>query len=299
MTLPRPVYPGSVCLVTRSCTQRQFLLRPDRETNNAFIYCLAVAARRHRIEVIDFIQMSNHLHDLIYDRYGTAPAFYEDFHKLLAKCMNALRGRWENFFSSEQVSVVRLETREDAIAKAAYIATNPIKDGLVNHMSEWPGASGYAALQSGEPLRATRPAHFFASDGTMPEEVTLEFTIPPELGDRAAFLSELDDRVNAIDAAMANERARTGKRVLGRYAVLRQSWRDSPTSREPRRNLSPTLAARRLWARLEAIQRKREFTAAYRVARDALLAGTPIPFPHGTYWLRRFAGVAVAPQENN
>jgi len=75
--------------------------------------------------VLDFIQMSNHLHEAIFDREGNAPAFYETFHKLLAKCMNALRGRWENFFSSEQVNVVRLETRDAMIEKLVYIATNP------------------------------------------------------------------------------------------------------------------------------------------------------------------------------
>jgi hypothetical protein len=127
VTLPRPVYPGSACMVTRRCTQRQFLLRPDRETNNAFIYCLAVAAHRYDVSVIDFVQMSNHLHDAVYDPAGNAPAFYEHFHKLLAKCMNALRGRWENFFASEQASVVRLETREALIDKLVYIATNPVK----------------------------------------------------------------------------------------------------------------------------------------------------------------------------
>ena len=44
-------------------------------------------------------------------------------------------------------------------------------------------------------------------------------------------------------------------------------------------------------------QRKREFVRDYRQARRALLAGTPIPFPAGTYWLRRFIGVEVAPFE--
>ncbi len=86
-------------MVTRRCTQRQFLLRPDPETNNAFVYCLAVAAQRCAVDVLSFVSMSNHLHDAISDREGTAPAFYEHFHKLLAKCMNALRGRWENFTS--------------------------------------------------------------------------------------------------------------------------------------------------------------------------------------------------------
>jgi hypothetical protein len=81
---------------------------------------------------------------------------------------------------------------------------------------------------------------------------------------------------------------------MGRYAVLRQSWRESPTGREPRRGLRSTIAARNPWACLEAIQRKRSFVVAYRIARAALLAGSPIPFPHGTYWMRRFMNVEVA-----
>ena len=52
-------------MVTRRCTQRQYLLRPDKETNNAVIYCLAVAAQRYEIDVMDFLQMSNHLSDEI------------------------------------------------------------------------------------------------------------------------------------------------------------------------------------------------------------------------------------------
>ena len=298
VSLPRPVYPNCTSMVTRSCTQRQFLLRPDPETNNAFIYCLAVAAQRYEIDVLDFVQMSNHLHDAIYDRHGNAPAFNEHFHKLLAKCMNALRGRWENFFSSEQVCVVRLETREDVIAKLVYIATNPVKDGLVEHATDWPGASGHRALLTGQPLRARRPKHFFAEDGTMPERVTLHLTIPPEIGDREEILTEVRARVAAMENEASRKRAESGRKVMGRYAVLRQSWRESPTSREPRRNLRPTIAARSLWVRLEAIQRKREFVVAHRAARLALLAGTPIPFPPGTYWLRRFFGVSVANFEN-
>jgi hypothetical protein len=280
-------------MVTRACTQRQFLLRPDPETNNAFVYCLAVAAQRHKIDVMDFVQMSNHLHDAIYDRHGSAPAFYEHFHKLLAKCMNALRGRWENFFSSEQVCVVRLEDRDALIERLVYIATNPVKDALVARIDDWPGASGFRALLAGEPLRAKRPKHFFAEDGTMPEEIELYLTIPPELGDRDEILHEVQARVAAYESEQARLRAESGRRVLGRYAVLRQSWRESPTSRAPRRNLRPTFAARGFWPRLEAVQRKREFAAAYREARLALLAGMPTPFPYGTYWLRRFVGVAV------
>lgn len=285
-------------MVTRRCTQRQFLLRPHKDTNNAFIYCLAVAAQKYEIDVIDFIQMSNHLHDALFDRFGNGPAFYEHFHKLLAKCMNATLGRWENFFASEQVCVVRLPTREALIDKLVYIATNPVKDGLVERVDEWPGAAGYRALMSGKPLRATRPRKFFARDGAMPDEVTLHLTIPPELGDRDEILAEVRRRVAEVEHEEARKRAETGRTVLGRNAVLRQSWRDSPMSREPRRGLRPTIAGRTLWARLEALQRRREFLDQYRAARRALLAGIVVPFPFGTYWLRRFAAVVVDDRKN-
>lgn len=282
-------------MLTRRCAQRQFLFRPDREMNNAFLYCLAVAAKRHGVDVMMFVQMSNHLHDAIFDRLGNGPAFYEDFHRLLAKCVNALRGRWEGVFATGQTSVVRLETQDALIDKLVYIATNPVLDDLVERVEDWPGANGYRALVDGTILRAHRPRHFFADDGDMPEEITLELTIPPELGDRDAIVAAVQARVTAVEQERARLRARTGRRVLGRYAILRQSWRDSPTSREPRRQLNPTIAARNLWARLEAIQRKREFAAAYRRALRALLAGAPIPFPYGTYKLRHYVGVTVSP----
>ena len=284
-------------MVTRRCTQRQYLLRPDRETNNAVIYCLAVAAQRCKVDIILFTQMSNHVHYAIYDRWGNAPAFYEHFHKLLAKCMNALRGRWENFFASEQVCVVRLDTQADLIKRLVYIAANPVKAGLVSKVSDWPGTHGYYALLEGKSLRATRPKHFFAADGTMPEEVTLEMNLPPELGAKAEILEEVRERVAEVERSEARRCSEKGQRVLGRDAVLRQSWCDSPMTREPRRQLRPTFAARTFWAFVEAAQRKHEFTEAYRQARQERLAGKDAIFPFGTYWLRRFVGVAIANAE--
>lgn len=280
-------------MINRRCTQRQNLLRPDPETNNAFLYCLIVAAQKYEVDILDFIQMSNHLHDGIFDRHGNGPAFYEHFHKLLAKCVNALRGRWENVFSSEQVCVVRLETTEELIDKLVYIATNPVVAGLVARVEDWPGASGYRALVNGTILRAKRPRHFFSKRGTMPAEVSMQLRIPPELGDHDAIVAEVKARVEQVELKEARKRAQSGKRVLGRYAVLRQSWRDSPTSREPRRNLRPTFVARSLWALVERAQRKRAWEAEYKRCRVALVAGESVAFPYGTYWLRRYAGVVV------
>ena len=51
MSFPRPVLPGKRYLITRRVTQRLFLLKPSRQVNEAFLYCLAVAAEKFGVEV--------------------------------------------------------------------------------------------------------------------------------------------------------------------------------------------------------------------------------------------------------
>jgi putative transposase len=292
--LPRQVLPQQFYLVTRRCTQRQFLLRPDAKTNNAFTYALIEAAQRTQIDVLLPCAMSNHYHAVIFDRLGRYPEFVEHFHKMFARSQNALRGRWENFWSSEQVCVVRLLNREDVMDKLVYTATNPVKDGLVDKVHHWPGVNGLAALLAGRPLRAVRPWHFYRRDGAMPEAVELRLAIPAELGPEAEVLAELRHRVAAIETALAAERQRAGTSVYGRRAVLKQSCWARPTSVEPRRNLRPRIAARSKWARIEALQRNQDFLEDYMTAREAWRGGAKATFPPGTYWLRRHAHVLIA-----
>ncbi|MBC8068208.1 MAG: hypothetical protein IAG13_07735 [Deltaproteobacteria bacterium] len=241
--------------------------------------------------------MSNHYHAVIFDRFGRYPEFVEHFHKLFARSQNVLRGRWENFWSSEQVSIVRLVDRSDVIDKLVYTATNPVKDGLVDKVHHWPGVNGLGALLGRRPLRAERPRHFFRRGGAMPASVELRLTIPPELGPEDEVLEELRQRVAAAEESFAAERQRTGWRVRGRKSVLKQSWCGRPESLEPRRTLQPSVAARSKWSRMEALGRNRVFAADYVAARDAWRAGSSVTFPAGTYWLRRHAHVPVA-EEN-
>jgi len=58
--------------------------------------------------------------------------------------------------------------------------------------------------------------------------------------------------------------------------------------------MRPRIAARSQWTRIETIRRNRDFLAAYREARARWLSGAEVPFPVGTYWLRRFAHVPLA-----
>jgi hypothetical protein len=295
MTAPRPVFPGQFLIIQRRCTQRQFLLRPDDETNNAFTYLLAEASQRFGIDVILPQMMSNHHHTCVYDRHGNHVEFREHFHKLMAKSQNALRGRWENMWSTEEPCIVEAVAAEDLLNQLVYIATNPVKDGLVERVHHWPGPRFVQALLSGRSVKAKRPRHFFRADGPMPVESELKLGLPDEFPEKAAFLAELEHRIAEVEEQCAQQRMQCGRRVMGRRSILRQSWRDTPTTREPRRNLRPRLAARDKLERIATIHRNQEWQADYRSARLQWLAGFDVAFPFGTYWLRRFARVLVKP----
>jgi len=279
-------------MLTRRCTQRLFLLRPDSATNNAFIYCLAVAAALFGIDVLFTLAESNHHHTIIFDRYGHVSRFLEHFHKLVARSQNALRGRWENFWASGEPCVTRLLDRETVIAKIVYAATNPVKDRLVERVHQWPGASSFAAFAYGREMAATRPLHFFRNPGPMPKTATLRIVIPPELGPADEVIREVCAGIEEVEKKVAAERRMTGAGVVGRRRILGQSWKDCPDSVEPRRERRPRFAGR-TDERLCALNQYRSFQHAYKRARKRWLAGQLALFPPGTYWLSRFANVQV------
>ena len=280
-------------MVTRRCTQRMFLLRPDAACRDAFTYCLALAAQQTGVVVMMPVVMSNHHHTIVHDPEGRISEFTGYLHGLVARSMNATRGRWENFWSAESSGLLRLDDREAVMSLMVYAATNPVKDGLVAKVDEWPGVHGLHDLLEGRAVHVTRPATFFDPKGAMPEEATLRFEVPQGtmLGEPAAFLAELCTRVAEREAEIAA--ARDGAPVLGVQAVCDQSPRATPSSWSPRRKQRPTIAASG-WSLVEALLRNRVFEVRYRTARLRWKAGLAAEFPPGTNWLRRFAHVTVA-----
>ncbi|HEY5945869.1 MAG TPA: hypothetical protein VIV40_10275 [Kofleriaceae bacterium] len=268
-----------------------FLLRPDDATNNAFIYCLALAAIKFGIDVLFTLAESNHHHTIIFDRHGHVSAFLEHFHKLVARSQNALRGRWENFWAAQEPCVTRLLDREAVIDKLVYAAVNPVKDGLVERVHQWPGINTWMAFVHQRSIIATRPRHFFRA--SMPDRVTLDLVIPPELGDAAEVVREVREGVEAIEKQEQTGRMASGARVIGRRRILAQSWKDCPASFERRRELRPRFAGA-LEVRVPALASYRSFLWAYKHARDRWRRGLDAVFPPGTYWLTQFAHVQVA-----
>ena len=291
MTAPRQVVPGASYLVTRRCSQRQFLLKPSKSTSNVFSYLLAVAARRFEIEVHAFCVLSNHFHLVVTDPHARLPAFHQFLDGLVARALNAALGRWETFWAPDSYSAVRLVSPEDILDKTAYVLANPVAAGLVRSARLWPGLWSAPEQIGGAALEVCRPKHFFDPNGSLPHKVSLQLTPPPGFASSDQFREQL---VAALVDREAQARA-AHREFLGVARVLAQNPTGRPKPGEPRRTLSPRVAARDKWKRIEALGRLVEFLRSYRAAWAARRAGdTAATFPCGTYLLRVAHGVPCA-----
>jgi hypothetical protein len=131
-------------------------------------------------------------------------------------------------------------------------------------------------------------------DGTMPEVATLTISRPRGFDNMSdgEFAALIKMRVTAAEESAAAGRRKKGIRVLGRERILNQDWRARPKSAEPHFNLSPRVAAKNKWARIEALARNTAFLAVYLDARDKFAKGSrDVVFPAGTWGLRRYVNV--------
>jgi putative transposase len=292
MTAPRQILPGTTYLITRRCTQREFLLRPSALTNAIFLYVLALAAQRTGVIIHAFCLMSNHVHLILTDLYGRLPEFEHFLDGTAARALNVALGRSQALWDDAGYSAVALATPEAVIDSTAYVLANPVAAGLVADGRDWPGLWSNPELIGGEALVAERPGVFFRKDGPTPGSASLQLVTPPGFTEdafRSAVLSALAAREEDARAAIAGSR----RRFLGVRRVLGQKTTTRAARPEKRGKLHPTVATRDKARRVEELLRISEFLARYRTARAAFIRGVrEVVFPAGTYWLRVSYGVA-------
>jgi REP-associated tyrosine transposase len=295
MTAPRQVLPGSTYLVTRRCFQRQFLLRPTPLTRSIFLYVLAVAAKRFRVQIHAYCVLSNHFHLVLTDPEARLPAFNQYLDSLVARAVNASLGRWESFWAPSSYSAVALATPSDVVEKAAYVLANPVAAGLVRRGQEWPGPWSAPEQIGGMPVIAARPSTFFRESGYMPREVELELTAPSGFDSAQAFRDLLTSAVAKLEDRAARELASDRRGFAGVAKVLAQTPTARPAPGEPRRKLNPRVAARDKWKRIEVLARLVDFVHRYEDAWRARRRGRlDVIFPAGTYLLRVLHDVPCA-----
>jgi REP element-mobilizing transposase RayT len=290
MTAPRRIVPGEVSLITRRCTRREFLLRPDTETNAIFDYCLAEAAERCGIGLVAWKALSNHYHAVVYDPHGRLPEFLERFHKMVAKCLNRRWDRWENFWSSEETCVTKLVTNQDIFDKVLYVLCNPIAADLVGRIADWPGASSLGYMKGKAKTHRRPKGGYFRDDRAMPKAATLRAMVPPRITEyetAAAWRSRLLAALTERETTILSERTKQKRRVIGRRAVLRATHTEAPPTTAIHRKLRPCIACKDPERREVELTALQEFRARYLEERDKWMAGDRrAVFPAGTYRMR-------------
>jgi hypothetical protein len=127
---------------------------------------------------------------------------------------------------------------------------------------------------------------YFSKRTSLPDRAELRLVLPPALeplGEERAVRAVEKRREEKEEAARAKWQG-LGIPFLGRRKILAQSPHASPNTREPRFQLSPNVACRDRWRRIEELQQLKEFRAEYRRCYVSFRAGDrEVVFPEGTW----------------
>lgn len=298
MAEARQVVPGTTYFLTRRCSERRYFLRPDGFVTRAFLFILALALKRYGVRLLAACVMGNHWHAVLYDPEGKLPRFAAMVHRLVAKCINCFRGRWEAMWSSERYSAIALHTVDDIIDKVVYTLANPVRAGLVAKADDWPGLLIGPHNTLAATYEAAKPDRFFRKKS---RRIPMSACLRPVKEGLIAELSDEDyvgrvaDRLAERQREVARELAAEGRDVMGADAVLEVDPNSAPTSWEPKRNLNPRIVARDTALRVRLIALRQAFLEAYAGSRDRWRKGRrQTTFPAGTYWMKQFHGVRAA-----
>ena len=140
------------------CLQGFSFLKPTKETNAVIraIFCYSIHSFEHAIELHHYAFLSNHFHMLISaEKTEHMSQFIGHFKSNLARELGRLHDwhgtMWHKRFSNEEI--LDEEALEDIFK---YITQNSVKEGLVDHPSEWRGVHGYHQLVEGKDLSGDR-----------------------------------------------------------------------------------------------------------------------------------------------
>lgn len=296
MTLPRPVKAGDTVITQKRCHCGEFRLRPDPEVVQTYWYVLGYCEGKYKVELHEFVGMSNHDHPLLTDPQQTRVKFIQLLHSLVARALNSFFGEWDSLWSGQPHSAVKLIDTDDVLTRLIYVLLNPVAAGLVRYAWDWEGVTSWH-MEYGVPVKVKKPSFFFTDD--MPDEVEVTIHRPkglfPGLSDRAAR-AKVRELAKAKQADLIAKAREEGRTFMGMKRVLRQPRHTRPSTHLERRGIRPNVACRSKWARIEALGCLKQFRADHEAARLAFKAGDRnVEFPAGTYLMKVRHNVRVRP----
>ena len=110
---------------------------------------MAKSQERNPVQISHFVWMSNHYHMILAGRAKHISDFIRQMQSEVAKMVKRLTPQYEGKVWESQFHEQRLCTPEDVLEKINYIYSNPVKAGLVPHISEWTGLNSFNMYKSG------------------------------------------------------------------------------------------------------------------------------------------------------
>ena len=287
---------GALVEVTTRTQHGRLLLRPHPDLNEIVLGVLARAQRLYLSPgtgICAFAFLANHYHLLLRVRdAGELAGFMRYFNSNLAREL-ARRVDWRNHVWSRRYhAAVVSEEPEAQLARLRYLLAHGVKEGLVEHPSEWPGAHCVRPLLDGTPVEGywfNRTQEYFArrrkEDFARLRYATRESLdlLPIPCWDGLAP-EVRRAKAGALVAEIVREEKirRGGKPPLGVERVLRQHPHDLPF--KSKRSPAPQFHTSSREARKALRADYREFARAFRHAALQLRAGNrDAPFPAGSF----------------
>jgi putative transposase len=286
--------PRTLVFITCRTVQGRFLLRPGPALNDIVLGTLGRCQRNHDLTLCAVTALSSHFHLLaVVEDTRQIAGFMRDFKSKLAREVNRLT-RWQGPVFARRYDMAVVTAEEGAqIERLAYILSNGVKEGLVEHVRDWPGVQSARALLDGEPLTGhwfERTREYAARNRRLPFE-PLRFA-----AEEAVRLSPLPcwahlapdqyrarvaDLVEAIEAD-ASRRQQSNQPVIGVEAILTRDPQHRPAKLA--RSPAPLLHAFSKAARRAFYEAYSWFVSAFRTAAERLKSGDRnAPFPAGSF----------------
>jgi putative transposase len=287
--------PDTLVSITCRTVQGRFLFLPGPTFNDRFLGILGRVQRRHKLILNAISVLSNHLHILaIPESAKQLAAFMRDLKSKLARETNRLTG-WSGpvFDRRYEMTVV---TGEEAaqVERLVYVLANSVKEGLVEHVREWPGVHSAAALIDGTPLvghwfdrtreyaarnqrEEIAPLQFATEETVILSPIPCWAHLPPEV-----YRARVAALVEGIETEAAHLRSLQGTSVLGVKGILEKDPQHRPASLA--RSPAPLVHAATKAARKAFYDAYAWFVAAFRQAAEKLRQGDRnAPFPSGSF----------------
>jgi len=310
MSTARNLYPDTTVFVTCRCVHQSYRLVPKPVVRRIVDFCFAVVSTRYRnefgMEFYEFEFLSTHYHLVANNASGKITDFLKALNSLIARELNALRGKGGAFFDREPgIQTVLGDAK--VFEHCVYTLANAVAAGIVHKTAHWKGSNSmryeygkaYVVWKPRVGLWSKKVRHkrrrssrrsrraAFAERSTLPATSIIKLDRPPimpELSD-AELRARIRDALQQREAETAEKRA--GKPVLGMKAALKIHWSTVPREGEELFGRNPTFSTDTLEQRIAMKHLRKTFLREYKAALARWNAGERnVVFPAGTVRMR-------------